>query len=314
MTASLQILPFVGSDLDAVVAIWNRALPRDPIDAGRFSSWLFGDADYWPGDESGFFVARRDDRVIGFARAIVRRQHNERLGLEPDKGWLPAFAVDPSAQRRGVGRALVDAAMNWLRSHGRRDVWISGGAGSAPGYVFPGVDVDAYAPAHRLLQRAGFAVDHHAVSMSCETIDFDLDRHHDDAWSVGGDVVIESLSPGTCDGLLAFLAIEFPGDWTTAARSKIRGRMHELLIARRGDRVVGYCQWEGEHFGPFGVASSERNARVGAKLFVEAVRQIRAADGRSVWFNWADPDAQRFYKRFGLRATRRFAILHASLS
>jgi ribosomal protein S18 acetylase RimI-like enzyme len=146
--------------------------------------------------------------------------------------------------------------------------------------------------------------------MARETITFDLERFRSEAWSVGNDVKVESLTPDRVQDLLEFLAQEFPGDWTTAARPKLRGRMHELLIARRGDKVVGYCQWDGEHFGPFGVAASERNAKLGAKLFVEAVRRIRANDGRTVWFNWADPDAQRFYDRYGFKPTRRFAIMH----
>jgi mycothiol synthase len=313
VTSPLEITPFSSSDLDPVVAIWNRALRRDPIDVSRFTNWLLADLDYWPGPDSGMLVARRNDRPVGFARAIIRRANNERLGVESDKGWLPAFAVDPDSQRQGVGSALLDATLSWLRSHNRREVWISGGAGSAPGYIFPGVDVDAYAPGLQLLRKMGFEVDHHAVSMARETIDFDIAKYHADAWTTGRDVVIEPLAPATTNDLLLFLATEFPGDWTTAARPKFRGRMHELLIARRGDKVVGYCQWDGEHFGPFGVAASERNARVGAKLFVEAVRRIRANDGRSVWFNWADPDAQRFYERYGLEPTRRFAIMRRAL-
>jgi hypothetical protein len=35
-----------------------------------------------------------------------------------------------------------------------------------------------------------------------------------------------------------------------------------------------------------------------------AVRRIKLADGRSVWFNWADPEAQKFYTKFGMHATR----------
>jgi hypothetical protein len=52
-----------------------------------------------------------------------------------------------------------------------------------------------------------------------------------------------------------------------------------------------------------------RGKRIGAKIFVEAVRRIKEADGRTVWFNWADEDAARFYKRYGLEETRKFAIL-----
>lgn len=311
----IKVTPLRSDEVEAIVAIWNRALRRDPIDKGRFCAWLFGDRDYWPGEDSGLFVARSaDERPLGFARAIIRRNHNERLGVEPDKGWLPVFAVDPVAQRQGAGRALLEAALTWFRTHGRREIWVSGGSGSAPGYIFPGVDVDAYPAAVSRLQEVGFAIHHHAVAMAREIVDFELDKFHQEAWSLGGDIVVEPLSATVLNDLLDFFAVEFPGDWLTAARGKITGgRFHELLVARRGGKIVGYCQWEGEHFGPFGVAASERNARVGAKLFVEAVRRIRAADGRNVWFNWADPDAQRFYERYDLKPTRRFAVMHCRL-
>ena len=71
----------------------------------------------------------------------------------------------------------------------------------------------------------------------------------------------------------------FPGDWNSAARLKISsGKLGEVLIAKYQGKVVGnpltaqksyisgYCQWEGEHFGPFGVCESVRNKGVGAKV------------------------------------------------
>jgi ribosomal protein S18 acetylase RimI-like enzyme len=92
-----------------------------------------------------------------------------------------------------------------------------------------------------------------------------------------------------------------------------RGALEEVLVAVLDGEVVGYCQWTGEHFGPFGVAPQVRNRRIGAKLFVEALRRIRAAGGGTVWFNWADRDARRFYERFGLQVNRRFAVLRKNL-
>ena len=122
------------------------------------------------------------------------------------------------------------------------------------------------------------------------------------------------LTPERAHDFMLFLAEAFPGDWNLAARAKIRaGDYDRVLIASSGGRIIGYCQWEGEHFGPFGVAAEARGQRVGAKLFVEAVKRIRSADGRTVWFNWADEDAARFYARYGLRPTRRFAIMRKDL-
>jgi GNAT superfamily N-acetyltransferase len=306
----IRIRTLQGQDVPAVVSIWNQALTRDPTNTGRFVGDVLGDPDYWPGDDSGFFVAVRDGDPVGFLRAIIRRMGNDRVGIEPDKGWIPVVAVAPGEQKAGLGMALMTAALDWFRRHERKQVWVCGGSGSAPGYLCGGVDLDVYPGAIALFRKAGFRVDREAEAMSREAVDFDADGYARDAWAVGRDVRVETLSPERVDDFMSFLAESFPGDWNTAARGKIRsGRLHEVLIAVAGERVVGYCQWEGEHFGPFGVAEAMRNRRVGAKLFVEAVRRIRQADGRTVWFNWAEADAARFYRRFGLRPTRRFAIL-----
>ncbi|MCU1429685.1 MAG: GCN5-related N-acetyltransferase [Actinomycetia bacterium] len=52
-------------------------------------------------DAAGSFVATDDDRVVGMAQSVTR-----------DELWvLSLFAVLPDAQSRGVGRALLDAAV-----------------------------------------------------------------------------------------------------------------------------------------------------------------------------------------------------------
>jgi GNAT superfamily N-acetyltransferase len=52
-------------------------------------------------DPAGSFVAIADDRVVGFAQALVR-----------DELWvLSLFGVEPQAQGNGIGRALLDAAL-----------------------------------------------------------------------------------------------------------------------------------------------------------------------------------------------------------
>jgi GNAT superfamily N-acetyltransferase len=259
-------------------------------------------------------VAHLNGQPVGFVRAIIRRWPNDRVGLEPECGWIPVLAVDPAHQRRGIGRALLDAALAYFKKYQRRRAWVCGNTGSAPGYVFPGVDREAYGGAMHFFASAGFVTDHEPAAMAREVIDFELEKHHGSAWDVDRDMIVETLEPVRIPDFLAFLAKSFPGDWNIAARQKIRaGELDEILVAHRGGTILGYCQWEGEHFGPFGVSPVARGGRIGAKLFVEAVRRIRAADGRSVWFNWADPDAARFYRRFGLHETRRFAILRRDL-
>lgn len=312
--SDLLIRMFQSSDLQPVLSIWNQALKRDPISESRFVNGILCDADYFPGEDSGFFVATRAGKPVGFLRAIIRSMPNDRVGVEPEDGWISIVAVDPNVQRQGTGKALLSAALEFFARYKRKRVWVCGNTGSAPGYVFPGVDKTAYAAALAMFLKAGFVVDHEPVAMSREIVNFDVEAYQKVAWETGKEVEIGSLTPDQVQEFRLFLAESFPGDWNIAARAKMKsGALHEILIAKLNDRIVGYCQWEGEHFGPFGVASGARNMKVGGKLFVEAVRRIREADGRTVWFNWADPDAARFYRRFGLTATREFAILRKDL-
>lgn len=314
MREPVGIRPLKSADLSAILSIWNRALVRDPINQGRLVSMIYGDPDYQAGEDSGFFVATRGSQPVGFLRAAIRRWPNDRLGIEPEDGWLPVVAVDPDHQRSGVGTALLERALDYFRRHGRKKIWVCGHTGSAPGYVFCGVDKDAYPGGLKLLAKAGFKVRNEPVSMTREVVTFDVDRLAREAVQACPDAEVANLTPERIDDFFGFLAESFPGDWNIAARAKVRaGLLHEVLIATMAGRVVGYCQWEGEHFGPFGVSAAVRNKKVGARIFVEAVRRIREADGRTVWFNWADEDAARFYRRFGLQAQRYFAILTKDL-
>lgn len=304
------------SDISDIVKLWNKALPRDITTEGRFAKWLFVNPDFDPISLEGCWIAEKDKEIVGFARAIVRTFPNDGLGIEPDNGWIPVMFVSPLHQRQGIGTALLKKAMEYLKSQNKKYIWVCGNTGSAPGYIFPGVDKDAYKSGLNFFLKNGFVIDHEPIAMSRSIIDFDIDKHYAEAWQEGTNegITIESASPKNILPLLQFLKKNFPGDWNMAVRNKLKGgSMDEVLVAIYNDEVIGFCQWEGEHFGPFGVAAHIRGKKVGAKIMVESIRRIKAADGRSVWFNWADKDAARFYDRLGFAKTRHFAILRKDL-
>jgi GNAT superfamily N-acetyltransferase len=85
-------------------------------------------------------VADDGDRPVGFVAVLV---HDESFD-EPDSGEVEMLAVDPAAQRRGVGRALLDDGVEQLRRAGVRLAAI--GTGGDPGH----------APARRTYEAAGF--------------------------------------------------------------------------------------------------------------------------------------------------------------
>ncbi|GMA26130.1 GNAT family N-acetyltransferase [Luteimicrobium album] len=75
-------------------------------------------------------VAELDGAVVGFAVVV--------LGEPDDVGTraadLEMIAVDPAAQRQGIGRRLVDASVAIMREAGCRyaNVWTGGDEGHAP--------------------------------------------------------------------------------------------------------------------------------------------------------------------------------------
>ncbi|MCP4594599.1 MAG: GNAT family N-acetyltransferase, partial [bacterium] len=216
--SDVSIRSLCGSDLAPVLAVWNRALRRDPIDEARFARTILADPDYWPGDDSGFLVATLDDTVVGFCRAIIRRWPNDRLGLEPDDGWIPVIAVDPERHRLGIGSALVSAALDYFRRQRRSRIWVCGTTTSAPGSIVPGVDEDGYPSARPLFEKFQFVADQDAFSMAREIVDFDVHAYGQDAWATGANVAVTSLTPEAVHDLFAFLADALPGSWNIAAR------------------------------------------------------------------------------------------------
>ena len=93
--------------------VWEPLKPELPAEltkawqpsALEFSSWMEGVT---------YFVARRAGRLVG---AIG-------CALAEGSGRLIHFAVDPEERRRGVGTALVQAAVDWARHNGAHSVWV----------------------------------------------------------------------------------------------------------------------------------------------------------------------------------------------
>jgi ribosomal protein S18 acetylase RimI-like enzyme len=83
------------------------------------------------------WVAEDDGRVVGFVAAGV--VDTARL-----IGEIAMVAVDPAAQRRGIGSSLTEHATAWLREQGMR-VAVLGTGGDA-----------GHEPARRVYERLGF--------------------------------------------------------------------------------------------------------------------------------------------------------------
>lgn len=99
----MEISEIEDRDIAAAISLWKRCNlvvaendPRADIDRARGT----GDAT--------ILVGRRGGAVI--ATAMV--------GFDGHRGWVYYLAVEPALQRSGLGKAMLNAAEQWLRARG----------------------------------------------------------------------------------------------------------------------------------------------------------------------------------------------------
>ena len=100
---TLAIAEIADGDGDAVIALWQRCgLTRPWNDPASDIAMAQRNAN------STILVGRADSAVV--ATAMV--------GHDGHRGWVYYVAVDPLRQKQGLGRAIMNAAEQWLREAG----------------------------------------------------------------------------------------------------------------------------------------------------------------------------------------------------
>ena len=312
---AVVVRPYRCEDESAVIQAWNDALPQDPVDARVFRRKALLDANF---DPDWLLVAEAEGEVAGLCLCIIRRVPLEGTGLEPERGWITAFGVRPGFRRQGVGCAVLERALALFREAGRKTVAI---APYAPNYFVPGVDVAGYPEGLAFLEKRGFEAVSDAISMDANTVLLDAGKWlAREAGLREQGIEVRHLQPHEGPRLLGFLRAHMTGDWARHARDLLvdvtRGLAHEsqFTIAVCGEEVVGYCQYEGEHFGPFGVRDDMQGKGIGTVLLARCLQTMREAGHHNAWVLWtSDDSAAKVYSRFGFAVTRRFAVLRREL-
>ncbi|KZE90046.1 Mycothiol acetyltransferase [Microbacterium sp. TNHR37B] len=311
---------FAHGDLRPLAAAWTEAAPADAITPTRLRDLVLLDRNF---DAEGLFLAERDGRIVGASYAVRRLVAHAGDDLEPDTGWIPFFFVVPGERRRGTGRALVTAALDWLRGQGRRHVVFSS---YTPNYVLPGLDADRYPEAHALLASLGFVTIEHPSAMDRSLIGYRIPDEvaeriaalRAEGWYLG--------HPDSDDlvALIDLAGTQFNSDWARAIREGVVSGslpLERIIIAKNpAGQMIGWAQhgtYEQviDRFGPFGVLPTSRGTGLGKVILHLTLQNMAALGAHSAWFLWADEGsvASRLYATTGFAATRSFHILRAEL-
>ncbi len=195
-----------------------------------------------------------------------------------------------------------------------------------PNYFVPGVDVDEYAEGVGFLTRHGFAEFSQAISMDTDLVRLDVTAQlAREAELATRGIEIRHMRACEIPRLLGLLQGHMPPDWVRHAREILHGgaagdgSLEQFTVATRtgadGEpEFVGYCQFEGAHFGPFGVIEPLQGQGIGTILLGRCLQTMQRHGHHGAWVLWtSDHSGEHVYGRFGFTPTRRFSLLRRPL-
>ncbi len=311
----MTVRPYRAEDEDSLLPLWCAAVPYDPIDRKTFHRKVLLDPNF---DREGLLLADAKGDCVGFILSLVRKVPMEKVGLEEDKGWITAFGVHPDWRRQGIGHRLMEASLDFFEKRQRKQILVSP---YTPNYFVPGIDEDRYRDAVRFLEGWGFKTISRPISMDANIVLFDYTPYRDREKRLSEEgVQVRSLKPNEIPLLLSFLREHMPGDWLRHCRDLLTdvtkgiGDYDQFIVALYKGRVVGWCQFEGEHFGPYGVVEDMRGKGIGTLLMAKCLAKMRQKGHHNAWVLWTSEEtAEKVYSRFGFRKIRQFAVMRKDL-
>lgn len=317
MSVPITVSSYTDSARHELLTLWSAALPLDAITVDTFETRVLLDENF---DPETFLLARRNDALVGFVLGI----HAKRLPLgdaDPagDRSWITALGIHPDASRTEVGGILLAELEKKLRSLRKKECRVSG---YPPGYFTPGIDMRAYLHYLGLFKMHGYEAYHEALSMDASIVLFTVPEKTVgiERTLQGEGIEIRSYRRDDLVRFMDFLEKTMPSDWVRVERRNLRkiseGGFHpeQVTVVTKADEIIGYCQFEGSHFGPFGVSDAYQGRGIGTVLLARTLERMRQEGHHDAWVMWTDDVAARVYSKFGFKETRRFALLKKDLT
>ena len=314
----MQIRPYEDKDRDGLLALWEAALPLDGLSLPDFERRVLLD---WNRERESLMLAFEDPAgpPLGFILCLVLRYPIENTGLLENRGFITAFGVHPGHRRKGIGAALLDRAEQFFRDRNRNEIAI---APYTPNYFVPGVDKERYTDGIAFLEKHGFKEFSEGIAADAMIGRFEVApdvREKEEKLRTEG-ITVEPFRRKQMAEYIDFMAAHMPGPWLEDARRNLRDLTRGLfpadaiMLAMDEGKIIGYCQFEGQHFGPFGVVDGYQGRGIGSVLLAKTLYQMRLYGNHVAYVLWTGERAAKgVYGRLGFTISRRFALMKKDL-
>jgi GNAT superfamily N-acetyltransferase len=289
-----------------VLRLWDEALgDRYPIHAATFLQRTGGNQNYRPGDG---VVATIGRDVVGFGLAEAVRVAG---GRAESTGYIAALMVSPGHRRRGIGRGVLGALEERLRTAGCTKAAV----GRGPARFWTGVPEDL-PEATAFFRHLGYAPGGRVCDLLVPLANCAASlRYQDRLEAVGARVV--SATTELLPALLDFEYREFAGWAPAILRMAANGDLANVLVVKAPRGIIGSIQthtpdtgwrypnqvWDrliGGRLGGYGAVGIARDCRglgLGAAMCEAAAAYVESGGATACFIDWTGiPD---FYRRVG---------------
>ncbi|MCX6134980.1 MAG: GNAT family N-acetyltransferase [Ignavibacteriales bacterium] len=314
---SFSITPYTDAARDELLKLWATALPLDAITVDTLETRVLLDENF---DPETFLLARSNGTLTGFVLGIhAKRMHLGDADPAGDRCWITALGVHPDSDVNEIGGLLLSEVEKKFKALGKKECRVSG---YPPGYFTPGIDVRTYKHYLDLFTAHSYEVFHEAISMDAPIVLFTVPEKTvgiEKALNEDG-IKVRSYRRGDLVKFMDFLEKTMPSDWVRVERRNLHkiaeGGFHpeQVMVVTKGDEIIGYCQFEGSHFGPFGVSDAYQGKGIGTVLLARTLERMQHEGYHDAWVMWTDDVAAKVYGKFGFKETRRFAMLKKDIS
>lgn len=313
--STVRIRSFQGKDTQALIDLWNSSIPSDGITRDLLERKVLLDANF---DSEGLLLAENEDRLLGFMLCIIRHIPKEKMGLQEELGWIPMTGVHPDYRRQGIATNIWLSAEAFFKKRNRKTIFV--GAYS-PNYFIPGIDLKIYAEAVRFFEKQGFTRGDTLLSMDASIVTFQIPEkilQTEERLTQEG-ITIQHYRRELLIPYMEFMKKYMSGGWTRLARENLslltigKFKEEQIMLAIKGNEVIGYAQFEEEHFGPFGVREDYQGKGIGTVILAKTIQTMHHRGHHSAWFLWTDDKAAHVYQKVGFKETRRFLIMRKEL-